>query len=42
MHIDCVKNRPLQEALKRVPHGVDKDDWEWLVKEYFHSETFKV
>ena len=26
MHIDYVKNRPLQEALKRVPHRVDKDD----------------
>ncbi|KAG5615127.1 hypothetical protein H5410_014951 [Solanum commersonii] len=25
-----------------VPEGVDKSDWEWLVKEHFLSEKFKV
>ena len=42
MHINYVKNRSLQEALKKVPYGVDKNDLDWLVKEYFHSDTFKV
>ncbi|XP_020080556.1 uncharacterized protein LOC109704199 [Ananas comosus] len=30
----------MQEALKIVPEGVHREDWEWLVKEHFFSEKF--
>ncbi|KAG6510526.1 hypothetical protein ZIOFF_028550 [Zingiber officinale] len=30
-----------QEVLQNVPKGMDKQDWEWLVKEYFLSESFQ-
>ncbi|KAG5595690.1 hypothetical protein H5410_036922, partial [Solanum commersonii] len=36
-----VKSKSLHEVLKDVPMGVDKSDWEWLVKEHFLSEKFK-
>ncbi|XP_075104867.1 uncharacterized protein LOC142161799 isoform X2 [Nicotiana tabacum] len=36
-----VKSKPLRDVLKDVPEGVDKSDWEWLVKEHFLSEKFK-
>ncbi|OIT07787.1 hypothetical protein A4A49_63143, partial [Nicotiana attenuata] len=36
-----VKSKPLRDVLKVVPEGVDKSDWEWLVKEHFLSEKFK-
>ena len=36
------KNKPIQQALKNFPKGVDKKDWEWLVKEHFTSESFQV
>ncbi|KAH0751289.1 hypothetical protein KY290_030521 [Solanum tuberosum] len=36
-----VKSKPLREVLKDVPEGVDKSDWEWLVKEHFLSKKFK-
>ncbi|KAH0724859.1 hypothetical protein KY284_000724 [Solanum tuberosum] len=36
-----VKSKPLREVLKKVPEGVDKSDWEWLVKEHFLSKKFK-
>ncbi|KAH0725169.1 hypothetical protein KY284_001034 [Solanum tuberosum] len=29
LHMNA-KSKPLQEVLKYVPAGVDKDDWEWL------------
>ncbi|KAH0667872.1 hypothetical protein KY285_029078 [Solanum tuberosum] len=37
-----VKSKPLREVLKDVPEGVDKSDWEWLVKEHFLSKKFKM
>ncbi|XP_070038641.1 uncharacterized protein [Nicotiana tomentosiformis] len=40
LHI-IVKSKPLHDVLKDVPEGVDKSDWEWLVKEHFLSEKFK-
>ncbi|KAG6489749.1 hypothetical protein ZIOFF_051027 [Zingiber officinale] len=30
-----------QEVLQNVPKGMYKQDWEWLVKEYFLSESFQ-
>nr|XP_018630777.1 uncharacterized protein LOC104109294 isoform X2 [Nicotiana tomentosiformis] len=36
-----IKSKPFRYALKDVPNGVDKSDWEWLVKEYFFTEKFK-
>nr|XP_016461044.1 PREDICTED: uncharacterized protein LOC107784425 isoform X1 [Nicotiana tabacum] len=36
-----VKSKSLRDVLKDVPEGVDKSDWEWLVKEHFLSEKFK-
>ncbi|XP_049407793.1 uncharacterized protein LOC125871238 [Solanum stenotomum] len=36
-----VKSKSLHEVLKDVPMGVDKSDWEWLVKEHFLSQKFK-
>ena len=42
MHFGNVKNKTVQEALKNVPFGVEKSDWEWLVKDHFYSEKFKV
>nr|CAD1832989.1 unnamed protein product [Ananas comosus var. bracteatus] len=32
--------KTIQEALKHIPEGVDRGDWEWLVKEHFSSEKF--
>ncbi|KAH0730145.1 hypothetical protein KY289_001333 [Solanum tuberosum] len=40
MHMNA-KSKPLKEVLKDVPQGVDKSDWEWLVKEHFLTEKFK-
>jgi len=37
-----MKSKPFCDALKDVPRGVDKSDWEWLVKEHFLSDKFKV
>ncbi|XP_019235469.1 PREDICTED: uncharacterized protein LOC109215811 [Nicotiana attenuata] len=36
-----IKSKPFRYALKDVPEGVDKSDWEWLVKEHFLTEKFK-
>ncbi|XP_075077805.1 uncharacterized protein LOC107829752 isoform X2 [Nicotiana tabacum] len=36
-----IKSKPFRDALKDVPNGVDKSDWEWLVKEHFLSDNFK-
>ncbi|KAH0643766.1 hypothetical protein KY290_035217 [Solanum tuberosum] len=36
-----MKSKSLHEVLKDVPIGVDKSDWEWLVKEHFLSKKFK-
>ncbi|KAH0670628.1 hypothetical protein KY290_017121 [Solanum tuberosum] len=36
-----MKSKPFCDALKDVPRGVDKSDWEWLVKEHFLTDKFK-
>nr|XP_033517000.1 uncharacterized protein LOC104115470 isoform X1 [Nicotiana tomentosiformis]XP_033517001.1 uncharacterized protein LOC104115470 isoform X1 [Nicotiana tomentosiformis]XP_033517002.1 uncharacterized protein LOC104115470 isoform X1 [Nicotiana tomentosiformis]XP_033517003.1 uncharacterized protein LOC104115470 isoform X1 [Nicotiana tomentosiformis]XP_033517004.1 uncharacterized protein LOC104115470 isoform X1 [Nicotiana tomentosiformis]XP_033517005.1 uncharacterized protein LOC104115470 isoform len=40
MHMN-IKSKPFRYAIKDVPNGVDKSDWEWLVKEHFFTEIFK-
>nr|XP_016434358.1 PREDICTED: uncharacterized protein LOC107760766 isoform X2 [Nicotiana tabacum] len=42
LHAKYVKGKPIQEALKNVPKGVDKKQWEWLVKEHFATESFQA
>lgn len=43
LHRKFVKpSKTIQEALKHTPEGVDRGDWEWLVKEHFSSEKFLV
>nr|XP_009782659.1 PREDICTED: uncharacterized protein LOC104231369 isoform X2 [Nicotiana sylvestris] len=37
-----IKSKPFRDALRDVPEGVDKSNWEWLVKEHFLTEKFKV
>ncbi|XP_049414729.1 uncharacterized protein LOC125877490 [Solanum stenotomum] len=37
-----MKSNSLHEVLKDVSIGVDKSDWEWLVKEDFLSDKFKA
>ena len=37
-----MKSKPFGDALKDVPRGVDKSDWEWLVKEHLLSDMFMV
>nr|XP_016439121.1 PREDICTED: uncharacterized protein LOC107765043 [Nicotiana tabacum] len=36
-----IKYKPFRDTLRDVPEGVDKSDWEWLVKEHFLTEKFK-
>ncbi|KAG5580355.1 hypothetical protein H5410_050982 [Solanum commersonii] len=40
LHMNA-KSKPLKEVLKDVPQGVDKSDWEWLVKEHFLTENLR-
>ncbi|XP_070027969.1 uncharacterized protein [Nicotiana sylvestris] len=42
LHTKYVKGKPIQEVLKNVPKGVDKKQWEWLVKEHFSTESFQA
>ncbi|OIT25773.1 hypothetical protein A4A49_53221 [Nicotiana attenuata] len=42
LHAKYVKGKPIQEALKNVPKGVDKKQWGWLVKEHFATESFQA
>ncbi|KAH0678353.1 hypothetical protein KY284_019438 [Solanum tuberosum] len=42
LHAKYVKDKPMQQSLKNVPRGVDKKEWEWLVKEHFASESFQA
>ncbi|KAH0638957.1 hypothetical protein KY285_035543 [Solanum tuberosum] len=42
LHAKYVKDKPIQQSLKNVPRGVDKKEWEWLVKEHFASESFQA
>ncbi|KAM3326262.1 hypothetical protein P3S67_001388 [Capsicum chacoense] len=37
-----VKNKPLQQALKNNPYGIDKKEWEWLIKEHFFLKLFSI
>ncbi|XP_059288462.1 uncharacterized protein LOC132041785 [Lycium ferocissimum] len=36
-----MKSKSLHEVLKDEPAGVEKSDWQWLVKEHFLSDKFK-
>uniref|UniRef100_A0A8R7P3A9 Uncharacterized protein n=1 Tax=Triticum urartu TaxID=4572 RepID=A0A8R7P3A9_TRIUA len=41
LHRHFVKpKKTMQEAMKKVPKDIPKDDWEWLVKEHFFSKEF--
>ncbi|KAH0773680.1 hypothetical protein KY290_010817 [Solanum tuberosum] len=42
LHAKYVKDKSIQQSLKNVPRGVDKKEWEWLVKEHFASESFQA
>ncbi|KAH0725406.1 hypothetical protein KY284_001271 [Solanum tuberosum] len=42
LHVTYVKNKPIVQALKNIPKGVEKKEWEWLVKEHFCSESFQI
>ncbi|XP_055827968.1 uncharacterized protein LOC129896154 [Solanum dulcamara] len=42
LHATYVKNKPIVQALKNIPKGVDKKEWEWLVKEHFFSKSFQL
>nr|XP_033514314.1 uncharacterized protein LOC104105152 isoform X2 [Nicotiana tomentosiformis] len=42
LHAKYVKDKPIQQALKNIPKGIDKKEWEWLVKEHFSSESFQA
>lgn len=37
-----LKSKSWCDFLKEMPKGLDKIDWEWLVKEHFFSDKFKV
>ncbi|KAH0709412.1 hypothetical protein KY284_010839 [Solanum tuberosum] len=41
LHTTYVKNKPIVQALKNIPKGVEKKEWEWLVKEHLCSESFQ-
>ncbi|KAH0716865.1 hypothetical protein KY290_013434 [Solanum tuberosum] len=41
LHATYVKNKPIVQALKNISKGVEKKEWEWLVKEHFCSESFQ-
>ena len=34
--------RSLRQALDHVPSGLDKHEWEWLVKEIYSKDPHKV
>ncbi|KAG5605021.1 hypothetical protein H5410_026513 [Solanum commersonii] len=42
LHANYVKGKPIQEALKNMPKGLEKKQWEWLVKEHFTSKDFQA
>ncbi|KAH0655355.1 hypothetical protein KY285_030237 [Solanum tuberosum] len=41
LHAKYAKDNPIQQSLKNIPRGVDRKEWEWLVKEHFTSESFQ-
>ncbi|KAH0657920.1 hypothetical protein KY289_026668 [Solanum tuberosum] len=42
LHATYVKNKPIVHALKNIPKGVEKKEWEWLIKEHFCSESIQA
>ncbi|CAN1181791.1 hypothetical protein LINPERHAP2_LOCUS35618 [Linum perenne] len=40
LHVQHVKGRRKEEALKNVPPMMKKEDWEWCVNEVFLSEAY--
>ncbi|XP_016484005.1 uncharacterized protein LOC107804598 isoform X2 [Nicotiana tabacum] len=42
LHAKYVKGKPVQEALKNMPKGIDKKQWEWLVTKHFSTESFQA
>ncbi|CAH9147441.1 unnamed protein product [Cuscuta epithymum] len=42
MHFKYVKKRTPLEALKKVPPGVTKEDWGWLIKNYYFTPEYKA
>ena len=42
LHAKYVKDKAIQYSVRNTPRGVDKKEWEWLVKEHFSSESFQV
>ncbi|KAH0765174.1 hypothetical protein KY285_001045 [Solanum tuberosum] len=42
LHEKYVKDKPIQQSLRNIPRGVDKKEWEYLVKEHFASESFQA
>ncbi|KAH0652880.1 hypothetical protein KY289_030558 [Solanum tuberosum] len=42
LHVKYVKDKPIQQSLKDIPKGVDKKEWEWLVKEHIASKSFQA
>ncbi|KAH0682797.1 hypothetical protein KY290_021384 [Solanum tuberosum] len=42
LHTTYVKIKPIVHALKNIPKGVEKKEWEWLVKEHFFSKSIQV
>ncbi|WMV07989.1 hypothetical protein MTR67_001374 [Solanum verrucosum] len=42
LHAKYVKDKPIQQSLRNIPRGVDKKEWEWLVKKHFASESFQA
>ncbi|KAG5611638.1 hypothetical protein H5410_022919 [Solanum commersonii] len=42
LHANYVKGKPIQEARKNMPKGLEKKQWEWLVKEHFTSKDFQA
>ncbi|KAH0706085.1 hypothetical protein KY289_011161 [Solanum tuberosum] len=42
LHATYVKNKPIVQALKNIPKGVEKKECEWLVKEHLCSESFQA
>ncbi|KAH0633430.1 hypothetical protein KY284_036216 [Solanum tuberosum] len=42
LHAKYMKDKLIQQSLRNIPRGVDKKEWEWLVKEHFASESFQA
>uniref|UniRef100_M1E037 Transposon protein, CACTA, En/Spm sub-class n=1 Tax=Solanum tuberosum TaxID=4113 RepID=M1E037_SOLTU len=42
LHATYVKNKPIVQALKNIPKGIEQKERVWLVKEHFCSESFQA